>query len=132
MIEKLKKEEYNTILELAKKLNANYTVDLIGPNENVIIYKKDNLVIGFIQYLKLYDTLEIINIFVKEEYRKQGIAKKMIDYLITDDVKHILLEVRESNVDAISFYKHLGFTQIRTIKNYYKEEDAIVMERRIK
>ena len=132
MIRELDKSEYNTVLDMAKKINANFNVDFIGPKESIIVYENKNCVIGFLQYLKLYDTLEIINIFVKEEYRKQGIAKKMIDYLTDISINHILLEVRKSNINAIEFYKHIGFNEIRTINNYYDNEDAIVMERRIK
>ena len=131
MIRELDKKEYNTVLNMAKKINANFDVDFIGPKENIIVYEDKNDIVGFLQYLKLYDTLEIINIFVKEEYRKQGIAKKMIDYLTDESINHILLEVRKSNTNAIEFYKHIGFNEIRTIKNYYDNEDAIVMERRI-
>ena len=130
MIRELDKKEYNTVLDMAKKINANFDVDFIGPKENIIVYEDKNDIVGFLQYLKLYDTLEIINIFVKEEYRKQGIAKKMIDYLTDENINHILLEVRKSNVNAIEFYKHIGFNEIRTIKNYYDNEDAVVMERR--
>ena len=54
----------------------------------------------------------------------------MIDYLTDESIYHILLEVRKSNTNAIEFYKHIGFNEIRTIKNYYDNEDAIVMERR--
>lgn len=130
MIRELDKKEYNTVLDMAKKINANFDVDFIGPKENIIVYENKNCIVGFLQYLKLYDTLEIINIFVKEEYRKHGIAKKMIDYLTEENINHILLEVRKSNTNAIEFYKHIGFNEIRTIKNYYDNEDAIVMERR--
>lgn len=130
MIRELDKKEYNTVLDMAKKINAHFDVDFVGPKESIIVYENKNCVIGFLQYLKLYDTLEIINIFVKEEYRKQGIAKKMIDYLTDESINHILLEVRKSNINAIEFYKHIGFNEIRTIKNYYDNEDAIVMERR--
>ena len=130
MIRELDKKEHNTVLDMAKKINAHFDVDFIGPKENIVVYEDKNDIVGFLQYLKLYDTLEIINIFVKEEYRKQGIAKKMIDYLTDESINHILLEVRKSNTNAIEFYKHIGFIEIRTIKNYYDNEDAIVMERR--
>ena len=69
MIRELDKKEYNTVLNMAKKINANFDVDFIGPKENIIVYEDKNDIVGFLQYLKLYDTLEIINIFVKEEYR---------------------------------------------------------------
>ena len=44
-------------------------------------------------------------------------------------IKYITLEVRESNVAAISLYEKLGFTSIGQRKNYYQDngENAIIM-----
>jgi ribosomal-protein-alanine N-acetyltransferase len=38
------------------------------------------------------------------------------------DVTELLLEVRESNLGAISLYESLGFVQVGRRKNYYQIE----------
>lgn len=48
----------------------------------------------------------------------------------------IILEVRQSNQNAIAFYQHLGFTLFATRKDYYpaadgQRENAFVMEKRL-
>jgi ribosomal-protein-alanine N-acetyltransferase len=44
------------------------------------------------------------------------------------NAKECYLEVRESNLAAITLYKKLGFEIARTIRNYYADgEDAFVM-----
>ena len=99
MIRELDKKEYNTVLDMAKQINAHFDVDFIGPKESIIVYENKNCVIGFLQYLKLYDTLEIINIFVKEEYRNMGFAKDMLAFAVElDDSKNIFLEVDIDNI----------------------------------
>lgn len=44
-----------------------------------------------------------------------------------------MLEVRESNQDAISFYKEKGFTEDGLRKDYYTDpaEDAVLMSREL-
>ena len=43
-----------------------------------------------------------------------------------------MVEVRESNKNAIKFYENLGFIEINRRKKYYLNEDAIIMERKVK
>ena len=52
----------------------------------------------------------------------------MLKYL-EDSYKldNITLEVRESNKEAINFYLKNGFKEVTRRKNYYKEEDGILM-----
>ena len=132
MIRELTNKEYNKIVNLGKLLKDNYSSKQIGDLEKVYIYVDNESIYGFIQVLSLYETLEIINIVVHPEQRKKGIGKMLLDFVI-DKFKpvHILLEVRESNYIARSFYLKNNFTEIRTIKNYYGNENAIVMERNL-
>ena len=44
-------------------------------------------------------------------------------------IKDILLEVRESNIQAIKFYLRLGFEKISVRKNYYMENSNQLSER---
>ncbi len=54
---------------------------------------------------------------------------KTIDELKKNNVKKIFLEVRKSNIPAISLYKKCGFIEIREIVDYYTnpKEDGIMM-----
>ena len=47
-----------------------------------------------------------------------------------ENAKCIFLEVRESNVPAISLYKKLGFEELGIRKKFYEHpvEDAIIMK----
>jgi len=46
--------------------------------------------------------------------------------------KECYLEVRESNMSAVSLYAKLGFETARTLRNYYADgEDAFVMAMRL-
>lgn len=74
----------------------------------------------------------ITNVAVHPDYRKQGIAIKLISHFIgygkENDFEFLTLEVRESNIPAISLYKKFGFTEVGVRKNYYEhKENAILM-----
>ena len=72
-------------------------------------------------------------IVVSKEFRKKQIAFKIVEFLLNElkknNVKKIFLEVRKSNIPAISLYKKCGFIDIREIVDYYTnpKEDGIMM-----
>ena len=127
MIRKITKRDYSDVLAMGKILNSNFTLD---NNKNIYVYEIDGHVVAFLEYSVLYEVADILNIFVKDEYRKKGIGKSLIHYLIDNvRVDRIMLEVRESNSVAIKFYETLNFKYVRSIKNYYGRENGIAMER---
>ena len=74
----------------------------------------------------------IISVAVSNEYRKNGIAVRLLNRLVTDakkkEIYSVSLEVSEKNTPAINLYKKLGFTKRRIRKNYYSNgDDAIEM-----
>ncbi len=96
---------------------------------NVIYAKQDEELVAYITYKELDDSIDIYMLMVKTEYRKQNIASDLLNNLL---YKNIILEVRQSNEAAIKFYAKYGFKQIRTIKNYYENnENGLVMYREL-
>lgn len=104
--------------------------------ENIYMVAEDGgKVIAYCIITVLYETADLCNIAVKEEYRRFHIAEKLLEKCVAccEDrgVERILLEVRKGNVPALSFYKKMGFMEIGRRKGYYKEpcEDAVIMEK---
>lgn len=82
---------------------------------------------GIVVYDLIYDRIEIEYIIVDSNYRKKGIGTKLLKEVEKNNVKNITLEVRESNISAIEFYKKNGYN-IETIrKNYYGIENGYLM-----
>ena len=92
-----------------------------------LLYQKDQKIVGYLYYSKIYDRIEVNEIEVLKIYRRQNIASSMLEYLLINISKDITLEVRESNYPAINLYKKFGFTKLAIRKNYYKNEDALLM-----
>jgi len=79
----------------------------------------------------------IISIAVLPEYRRRGLAKSLLENalrILKENYRceEAYLEVRVSNLPAISLYQKLGFVVVRTSKRYYIDgEDAYVMARKL-
>ena len=92
-------------------------------------------VVGYVGSQSSIDEADIMNVAVHPDYRRQGIAEKLINTLVADLKKRgchaLLLEVRVSNTPAITLYEKLGFVQVGCRKNYYRnpKEDALILRK---
>ena len=97
----------------------------------------DNKIVGYVGMYQVADEGDITNIAVLPQYRRNGIAGRLISEVknISKElgIRVINLEVRESNENAISLYKKNGFKDMGIRKNFYEKpvENAIIMENEI-
>lgn len=132
MIYELDKQDYYKIKDLGLLVSDNFDIGNISDFEKVLVYSQNSTIVAFLQYRKIIDTIDIINIAVLDNFRNNGIGSKLISELSKfNDVISIMLEVRKSNNVAIEFYKHNGFMIIREIKDYYNDESAYSMKKEL-
>ena len=92
-------------------------------------------VVGYIGSQSTIDETDVMNIAVRPDCRRRGIAENLIEGLITELKKRgsqaLMLEVRASNTPAIALYEKLGFLQVGCRKNYYRnpKEDALILRK---
>ncbi|MBQ7339764.1 MAG: ribosomal protein S18-alanine N-acetyltransferase [Clostridia bacterium] len=94
-----------------------------------LIAEEDGVKLGFITITLGVEEADIESVYVIKEFRKQGVARELVKKAIEQlgDIKKFFLEVRESNIPAISLYTSLGFKQISIRKKYYFDgENALV------
>ena len=117
--------------DFSKLFNLEFIIN--SDSEDVFGYYDNNKLVGFIHVLKIFECVEIINVVVDIEYRKQGIASKLINYVVDyyDDLEYILLEVNEHNEKAINLYNKLEFKVINVRKKYYGNDDALIMRKEV-
>ena len=131
MIRKLEPKDIEVVNKYLKEFN--YKIDeTLNEFVNVLLYD-DNGIKGVLVCSKIYDRLEIDYIIVDKSYRRLGIASKLLKYMEDENkgVLNITLEVRESNALAISFYKKNGFVIEAVRKNYYKDENGLLMMKKL-
>ena len=78
------------------------------------------------------DEADLEIVLVAKERRRQGLGGALMDALMAEcaarELKKLFLEVRESNLPAVSLYKKYGFEKISQRKKYYGDgENADVM-----
>ena len=94
-------------------------------------------VIGYIGLYCVLDEGQITNVAVKKDFRKQGVAKMLFEYIKNEAIKRgikiFTLEVRISNEPAINLYKKLGFKKDGIRADFYENpiEDALLMSLKI-
>ncbi|MBR4241355.1 MAG: ribosomal protein S18-alanine N-acetyltransferase [Eubacterium sp.] len=71
----------------------------------------------------------VTNVATLPDYRKQGIAKALIERALENEMEFLTLEARESNIPAINLYKKLGFEEVGKRPKFYRDpmEDAVLM-----
>jgi ribosomal protein S18 acetylase RimI-like enzyme len=87
------------------------------------LYTDDNPIRGYID-----DTIPVLVIAVHRDYRRQGIGKRLIEWLIdhasTQHIQHISLMVSKDN-HAMQLYRKCGFHE------YAERGDSVLMVRKI-
>lgn len=99
------------------------------------VAETDGVVSGYVGLHIVCGQAFITNIAVLPQYRRMGVAKKLLNSLFITaekfDLEFISLEVRPSNTPAINLYKSFDFEEIGMRKNFYRNpnEDALIMTR---
>ena len=91
--------------------------------------------VGYLVLSRYVDAWHVMNVAVAPERRRQGIAsallRRLLDLTKADADRGYTLEVRVSNVGAISLYEGFGFKPKGVRRGYYTDnrEDALIMWR---
>lgn len=110
-----------------------------NPVNKFIVLEKDRNIIGFIDFMITFNSATISQICVSEKYRKHGFGFRLLQEMEAmlpkegeDIVENITLEVRESNVPAVSLYQKFGYEVVVKKPHYYPDgEDAVYMVKRL-
>jgi ribosomal-protein-alanine N-acetyltransferase len=98
-------------------------------------YENDGLIQGYGVMSVAAGESHILNITVRPESQRQGIGGKLMKHFLQLARRHnadiAMLEVRPSNLSAISLYEKMGFNEIGVRRNYYPadegREDALLL-----
>ncbi len=96
------------------------------------IAELDGVIAGYVGLSVIIDEGYILNVAVLPDYRRKGIAKALINHIISiykEKLAFLTLEVRPSNTAAIRLYESFGFEKAGLRKDYYREpkEDALIL-----
>lgn len=102
-----------------------------------MVAEHEHRILGFMIYELHKSRLNILNFAVAPEVRRHEIGSQMVlrlvDKLSQQRRSEIILEVRESNLDAQLFFKKQGFKAVCVLRRHFDdtEEDAYIMQFRL-
>lgn len=133
-------DDYEEIYRIEKKAypipwTEKTMKSMISGDEYKIKLTYYDKVVAYVFMMVVLDEATILNITVDPDYQGQGLGRKLLQYVKTQltnkKIVSIFLEVRQSNITALSLYESEGFHEIDIRKNYYPtnvgREDAIIM-----
>ena len=109
---------------------------LHSPYDVYYVFEQEEKILGYCNLRFLAGEGEVQRIAVLPQYRRLGLARKMMDAMVDYARAHqavaISLEVRESNTAARSLYESYGFQAEAVRRGYYHNptEDAVIMWKR--
>jgi [ribosomal protein S18]-alanine N-acetyltransferase len=112
-----------------------FKAELLREWARLDVVRIDDRLIGFCNYWLVTTELHILAIATHPDYRGRGIARRLLEHVLTvareAGCSLATLEVRRSNVPAITLYERAGFKTVHVRARYYQDddEDALVMLR---
>ena len=104
------------------------------PTVTYLVAEDQGEVVGHAVTSSAGDIAELQRIAVAQSHRRQGIAGSLLDAVIDaarrTPADRLLLEVREDNRGALSFYAGQGFVEIDRRPRYYADGTTAVVLRR--
>lgn len=100
------------------------------------VFVQEERILGYCNLRILAGEGEVQRIAVLPRYRRLGVARKMMETMVTcardSRVSAVSLEVRQSNLPARNLYESFGFQAEAVRKGYYSNpaEDALIMWKR--
>ncbi len=102
-----------------------------------IVVRVGTQLVGYLCLWEIGHEIHITNLAVHPSFRRRGLARALLARVLEEArrsaVELVFLEVRPTNVEALTLYESFGFRVIGRRKGYYFDtgEDALVMEARL-
>lgn len=109
--------------------------ELENPLSYWLVALEGSTVAGYAGSQTVLGETDMMNVAVRPECRRKGVAEALIAALIAElkerESRCLTLEVRYSNAPARALYEKLGFLEVGRRKNYYRNprEDALILRK---
>ena len=111
--------------------------EIAAPHSFPFVAEYNGIIVGYVCLMSLFEEAQILDIAVAPEQRGRGMARRLMDHAISvareNDAEVLALEVRASNIAAITLYELCGFVRTGLRQKYYEgRDDAVLMELSLK
>jgi [ribosomal protein S18]-alanine N-acetyltransferase len=106
--------------------------ELAQPNRRYVVAEDAHQgIVGYAGLLVVDEDAHITTLAVDQTARRHRLGTRLmlelVDAAVYAGAQHLTLEVRVSNAAAQRLYQRFGFAPVGMRKNYYVDEDAVVM-----
>ena len=107
--------------------------EIENPSAEFFVLEAEGTVAAYMGMHIVLDECYIANVAVRRDFRKRGFGRRLVENALEvakeKSCSFITLEVRVSNLAAISLYESCGFEKIGERKNFYTSptENALIM-----
>lgn len=138
-IKRLESEDAKLVFEIMKKSFSTTwspeAIDNLIESESAVCLGafEENTLTGYAFLECVLDEGSLTDIAVHPEHRRKGISQALMEELLSEaeakSLSFVTLEVRVSNIPAISLYRKNGFEEVGRRPSYYTAptEDALLM-----
>ena len=114
------------------------TSELTNTQARFFVCEEENEVLGYMGMHIILDECYIANVAVYPRHRRRGIGEMLVKHCTDTAEKEnccfITLEVRKSNLGAISLYEKNGFLTVGERKDFYShpKENGLIMTKELR
>lgn len=109
--------------------------DSLNSGYSCCVMEEDKVIIGYAVLMMVLDEAHLLNISIACKQQGRGLGRDLLHHMMALGRRHgglnMFLEVRPSNLAAISLYSSIGFNEMAIRRNYYPakhgREDAVLM-----
>lgn len=138
LIRRMTVEDIPAVVEIENQCfslpwSENSFLDSLAREDTIFLVCVDEVVTGYMGMYLSFDEASVTNVAVAPCCQKRGYGESLViaakEEAKEAKIERIFLEVRLSNVPAISLYKKLGFQELGIRKKFYEHpvEDAYIM-----
>jgi ribosomal-protein-alanine N-acetyltransferase len=108
-----------------------FSEELSQLNRHYMVVEDQSGIVGYGGLLLVADDAHVTTIAVDPAAQRGRLGTRLmlalVDAAMAAGAKHLTLEVRVSNEGARRLYQRFGFAPVGVRKDYYRDEDALVM-----
>ncbi len=105
--------------------------ELALDSRTYIVAELGDRIVAYAGLLIVAEDAHVTTVAVDPEARQLRVGTHLmlhlVDRALASGARHLTLEVRVSNEAARQMYERFGFSPVGLRKNYYRDEDALVM-----
>ncbi len=114
--------------------------DSLNSGYSAWVLEESGKMIGYALMMMVMDEAHLLNLSITKVQQKRGLGRYLLEHMLKIAKNHkaanIFLEVRPSNISAITLYENMGFCEISVRRGYYPadpktsetgREDAVLM-----